>query len=225
MKKLFTTLMMVVVAFSFCNAQQDYKDFIKERKATAKFTKEQLKEKVTKDARKAAKQLKKEGWKTSPGVLPMDRQLDKSYNMQYEVDITTGFPKYIKGEATSIGGNYDAAKMQAINLAKTELAGNISTEVGALIESRVANTQMDKQEAASTANSVMASKNLIAQRVGQVITVIELYRDLPNGNKEVRVMVMYNADMAKAAAKQAIREDMDKRGDKLANKLDEILGY
>ncbi len=219
------SLLTVLVSVSVLAQEQDYKDFMKERKAMSKFTKEQLNAKASKDARKAAKQLKKEGWKVVPGGLPLEKQLDKVYLMQSEVDLRTGFPLYIKGEAMSTGGNYDAAKMQAVNLAKIELAGNISTEVAALIETRVGNNQMGQEEAVSTTESVMGAKNAIAQSIGRTIIALELYRDLPNKNKEVRVMIMYNSEMAKAAAKQAIREDLEAKGDKLLEQLDNVLGF
>lgn len=227
MKKILLILLLAVITVSFCNAQNsdEYKAFMKERKEVAKFTKEQLNEKVSKDARKAAKQLKKEGWTVAPGSLLIEKQLDRVYSMQFETDLTTGFPKFIKGEAMTTGENYDAAKMQAVNLAKIELAGNIQTEVAALIESRVANKQLDPQEAVSTSESVMGAKNAIAQSIGQTIIALEIYREFHNKNKEVRVMILYNAEMAKAAAKKAIREDLEKKADKLVDQLDNILGF
>ncbi|MDE6036984.1 MAG: hypothetical protein K2G05_01830, partial [Duncaniella sp.] len=100
------------------------KEQIKERKELAKQTKKQLGEKASKTARKEAKKLAKEGWTVSPGALPMEKQLDKSYMMQYEYD-KDGFPQFIMGEAMSVGGNYDAAKMQALELAKQNLAGQV----------------------------------------------------------------------------------------------------
>ena len=229
MKKTLHFLMtaILLLAFtSFCNAQEkSYKEFMKERKEMQKFTKDQAQAKASKDARKAAKQLQKEGWKVAPGGLPMEKQLDRLYEMQYEIDLETGFPKFIKGEAMSVGGNYDAAKMQSVNLAKIELAGNISTEVGALIESRVDNNQLDPEEAVSVTESAMAAKSLIQQKIGRTIIALEVYRDLKNKNKEVRVVIMYNSEMAKAAAKDAIREEMNKKSDKLAEQLDDILGF
>lgn len=210
-----------------CHAQNadDYKNLIKERKAMASFTRDQMKAKVSKDAKKAAKQLTKEGWTVPPGALPLERQLDRVYTMQYELDMNTGFPKYIRGEAISVGENYDAAKMQATALSKIDLAGNIQTEVAALIETRVGNKQLSPEQAASVSNSVMGAKNMISQSIGRTITGLEVYRKLHNGNKEVRLLVLYNSDMAMAAAKKAVREDMEKKADKLVEQLDKILGF
>ena len=168
--------------------------------------------------------MTKEGWTTAPGALPMEKQLDKSYTMQMEYD-NDMCPKYLMGEAMSIGENYDAAKMQALELAKQNLAGQIQTEVTALIENTVANKQLQPEEAASVIQSISAGKNLISQSIGRVITVVEVYRSTNNKNKEVLVRIAYNSDMAKKATKEAIRSDLDKKGENMQKKLDELLGW
>lgn len=194
------------------------------RKSIYKASKQELNEKATKSARKEAKKLTKEGWRTAPGALPLDKQLDKSYLMQMEYDEDM-YPKYMMGEAMSIGENYDAAKMQAIELAKQTLAGQIQTEITALIDNNVANKQLSAEEAESVTQSILAGKNLISQSIGRVITVVEVYHTLKNKNKEVLVRVAYNGQMAKAAAKKAACQELEKRGDDLQKKLDELLGW
>lgn len=227
MKKLFTSFSLLIIALCVGYAQttSDYKAFIKERKAMASFTKDQMKAKVSKDAKKAAKSLAKEGWMVAPGALPLERQLDRAYTMQYEFDMNSGMPKYIRGEAQTVGENYDAAKMQANALAKIDLAGNIQTEVVALIESQVENNQMAPEQAASVSQSVMEAKNIISQSIGRTIIAVEIYRQLPNKNKEVRLQLFYNTEMALEAAKKGIREEMSKTADKLVDQLDSLLGF
>lgn len=195
-----------------------------ERKEIYKASKAELNTKATKAARKEAKKLRKEGWTSAPGALPIERQLDRSYLMQMEFDENM-YPKYLMAEAMSIGGNYDAAKMQAIELAKQNLAGQIQTEVTALIENTVANKQLDAEQAESITQSILAGKTLISQSIGRTITVVEVYRTLPNKNKEVLVRIAYNGDMAKKVAKKAIQEDLEKKGNDLHKKLDELLGW
>lgn len=204
--------------------QQNAKEQRRERMELAKASKKEMNEKASKAARKEAKRLTKEGWKTAPGALPLDKQLDRSYMMQYQYD-EDGYPKFIMAEAMSIGGNYDAAKMQALELAKQNLAGQIQTEVTSLIENTVANEQMDQSEAESVTRSVMAGKNLISQSIGRVIPVVESYRVVNGNNREVLVRVAYSMDMAKAAAKKAVKKDLEQRGDALHEKLDQLLGW
>lgn len=225
MKNLTKVLLAVFLLGLPCSiSAQITKEQQKERKTILKASKSELNNKASKAARKEAKKLKKEGWTTAPGALPIDKQLDKSYMMQYEYDSDL-YPKYIMGEAMSVGGNYDAAKMQALELAKQNLAGQIQTEVTALIENTVANKQLDEGDAASITQSILASKNLISQSIGRTIPVVEVYRTLQNKNKEVLFRIAYNSDMAKKVAKDAIKKDLEKKGDELHNKLDELLGW
>ena len=223
MRKLF------VCAFAFLCltanvTAQTVKDIRKERQEIRKASKKDLNEKATKTARKNAKKLKKEGWITVPGALPLEKQLDKSYLMQMEYDEDM-YPKYLMGEAMSIGENYDAAKMQALELAKQNLAGQIQTEVTALIENSVANKQLANEDAASVTQSIMGAKNLISQSIGRTMTVMECYRVKTNKNKEVLVRIAYNGAMAKAAAKRAIQEELNEKSEEIHKKLDEILGW
>ncbi len=44
-------------------------------------------------------------------------------------------------------------------------------------------------------------------------------------NKEVLVRVAYNAEMAKEAAKKAIRAEMEAKGDQMHEQLDKVLGF
>lgn len=215
--------LMLVGTFTVASAQIT-KEQKKDRQEIYKSSKSQLNEKATKAARKEAKRLTKEGWHAAPGALPLERQLDKSYLMQMEYDQNM-YPKYLMGEAMSIGESYDAAKMQAIELAKQNLAGQIQTEVTALIENTVANKQLQPEEAASVVQSVSVAKNLISQSIGRTITVTELYRTKQNKNKEVLVRIAYNGDMAKAAAKKAVREQLEDKGEELHKKLDDLLGW
>lgn len=200
------------------------KEQLQERKELQKMAKNELKQKASKDARKEAKRLQKDGWQIAPGSLPIEKQLDRVYIMKYEIDDDM-FPKWIMGEAMSIGENYDAAKIQAIALAKQNLAGEIQTEVTALLENSVDNKQLSAEQAASLAKTISAGKQLISQNIGRTITVIEMYRTLQNKNKEVRVQIAYNSKMAKEAAKKALRDDLEKQDNDLGKKLDEILGW
>lgn len=200
------------------------KEQIKERKEIQKAAQADLSKKVSKAAKKEAKSMKKAGWLVTPGALPIEKQLDRSFTMQMEYDETL-FPKYIMAEAMSIGETFDAAKMQAMELAKQNLAGQIQTEVAALVENSVANKQLSQEEAASVTKSIAAGRTLIIQSLGRVIPVVEVYRPLQNKNKEVLVRLAYNSDMAKAAAKAAVRRNLESGADGLQQRLDDILGW
>lgn len=175
-----------------------------------------------KEAKKESRSFEKDGWVISPGSLPLELQFQEAYKMLTEKD-ESGYPKYILGEAMSVGETYDAAKAQALELAKLNLAGAIQTEVVTLVENSLSNNQLSSDEAASITKTVMANKQFISQSIGRVIAVVECYRDLKNKNKEVYVRIAYNAEMAKNAAKKAIKEDLEKEGEDLQKKLEELM--
>ena len=227
MKKFLMVATALIVAFGTCFAvdKSELKEIRKERQLVRKMSKKELNEKATKDARKQAKVLKKAGWIVSPGTLPLEKQLDRAYLMENEFDEDL-FPKYIMANAQSVGGNYDAAKTAAQSLAITNLAGQIQTEVTALVENTVANKQLEANEAASIVETVMSSKNLISQSIGRTLPVMECYREVKKGgNKEVLVRIAYNGEMAKAAAKKIVRDELEKKGQDLHDQLDKVLGF
>ena len=219
MKKFLTVAMALIIAcgVSFADTK-DQKEIRKERQEITKLAKKELNTKVGKVVKKEAKRLKKEGWQVKPGALPLEKQLERAYLMQYEYDEDL-FPKYIMGEASSVG------ETAALSLAITNLAGQIQTEVTALIENTVANKQLDPEDAASVVESVMASKNLISQSIGRTIPVMECFRINSKKNNEVLVRIAYNSEMAKQAAKKAIRQDLEEKGKKLHGQLDQVLGF
>jgi len=222
MKKIMMVAMALIVASSVCFADNSE---LKERKALREANKKELNAKASKSAAKEAKKLAKQGWMVSPGALPLEKQLDQVYLMQMEKDENYN-PKFIMAEAQSIGQNYDAAKASAINLAKTNLAGAIQSEIAAIIDNTVANKQLEAGEAATIVETVQASKTLISQSLGRTLTVTECYRDVKkNGNKEVLVRLAYSTETAKQAAKKIIQEELEKKGKDLHEQLNKALGF
>lgn len=221
MKKFLLFAMAVLLSCTLSFAQ-DAKEIRKERETISRLAKAELRARVDKNTKKEAKRLKKEGWVVSPGSLPLEKQLERSFLMEFEYNADM-FPKYIMGSAQSIAENYDAAKTSATSLAITNLAGKIQTEVTALIENTVASKQLSAEEAASITETVMASKYLISQSIGRTVVVVECYRVLKNKNKEVLVRIAYDGEMAKQAARDAVREELSKKGEKLHEQLDKAL--
>lgn len=224
MKKFFTVAIAIIVASVSCLAQTNADQIRQERNEIKKLAKKELSARVDKTTRKEAKRLQKEGWTVAPGALPLEKQLERSYLMEFEYNADL-FPKYIMANAQSIAENYDAAKVAATSLAITNLAGQIQTEVTALIENTVANKQLSAEDAASISETVMSSKNLISQSIGRTIVVVECYRILTNKNREVMVRLAYDGAAAKEITKKVIREELEKKGQNLHNQLDQVLGF
>lgn len=182
-----------------------------------------LRKKAIKNARKEAKKLEKEGFKTPVGKLPLAKQIETSWEKQAELDIN-GNPYWYIASSRIIGVNQSSAAMQATNTAKIELAGQIQTKVSQLIEAKVANDDMGQEEAAGLSNVVASSKSIIFSTLGRIIPLVEVYRTLPNQNVEVMVTIGYSIQEANKQAVNAIRKELEAKSEGLVKELDK-LGY
>lgn len=182
-----------------------------------------------KEQKNAAKELKQQvnalvadGWRVSPGQLSLSEQQKRANAIQKEMD-DEGFPKFISGSAQSIGNNYDAAKMQALEFAKQDAARKIQSEVAGIVENDLANVQLSPGEAESTAKTILAGKSTFYQKLGRAIVLMECYRVLPNKNTEVMMVVAYDYKKTMSLLTSEIKKEIDARGKKLHEEVDKIL--
>jgi len=184
---------------------------------------DKIKERAIRSARREAKKYSRDGYMVPAGALPIEKQLEAAWKKQYETD-SKGYPVWYVGNAKSIGENYSAAKNQAMNLAKVEIAGLISTNVAALASNSVANQDLSREEAASVVKTVEASKNIIAQELGRVLSVFEIYKNLSNKNVEVQLRLCYNTEMANETTKKIIRKKLEDETSIAHEKLEKLMG-
>lgn len=218
----FTAFAMIISLNMNAQEKATGKDF-KEAQKHEKVLNKDLQKKAIKEARKEAKQLEKEGFRTPVGKLPLDKQLEASWQKQSEID-KAGNPYWYVASSRAVGGNQSSAALQATNAAKIDLAGQIQTKVSQLIEAKVANDDMGQEEAASLSSVVASSKSIISATLGRTIPLVEVYRTLPNKNVEVMVTIGYSTEAANKAAIKAIRNELAKKSEALAKEI-EKLGY
>lgn len=183
-----------------------------------------LNKKAMKKARKEAKKYKKAGFYVPPGALPMDIQLENSWKKQMLID-DEGFPKFIVATGNSVAESQTAAKIQATETAKLELAGTIATNVAALIENNIANQQLNLEDAASVTKTVAASKNIIAQELGRVLPLFEVYKRIGKENIECDIRLAYDSKTAYDMAKKVIRQSLEEQTEIMQEKLDKLMDF
>lgn len=175
------------------------------------------------EVRKEARDYEKEGYTVAVGAPTIRRQLVNAWMKEMETE-ENGYPKYIVATGNSVGETQIAAKLQATEAAKLELAGTLATNVAALIENNIANSQLNSEEAASVTKTVAASKNIIAQELGRVLPLVELYRNIGK-NKEANVRIAYNSELALELAKKVIRKSMEEETEILQDKLEKLMKF
>lgn len=188
-----------------------------------------IKNKAVKQARKEAKRLtKEEGWRVFPGDMPLDKALEKSWIMQYEEkpapDGTMG-ASHIWATGNGVAKTKSAAKMQAVELAKVELAGQLKTQVAALTTANIANAQLSGVDAETEQSIVQSAKNITSATLSQIKPVIVLYRSkiprkelkknnkqqLTSGTVEVQTMLFYDLYQADFQTRDAIKQELKEK--------------
>ncbi len=183
--------------------------------------KKEIKSKAIKQARKEAKKLKKEGFKVAPGQLPMEKQIENTWIKRYETD-DKGVKKWFVADARAVGETHSAAKLQAYEVAKVNLAGQIGTEVAGLIETNIANAQLNAEVAASVTETVATFKSLVGSKMGRTSTLFEADKTIGK-NTEIFVTIAYSYDEALNMAKDIIKKEMKDKMKVQSEQLNTIL--
>lgn len=173
----------------------------------AQYTAQQEKQ-IAKDAKKEAKKLKKEGWGVPAGNLPLESQLFQAYKLQAEVD-SDRQPKYNFGQAISGGSFYDAAKMQAVELARADLAGNILTDLTTIVSTKLENHQISSDKANSASEIIKEGEAVVSQKLDSPIPLIEIYRTLKDGTVEVQIRLAYDKEKGIRKGLDALNLDLE----------------
>ena len=190
---------------------------------TDKDLKKDVASRAIRSARKESKKYARDGYYVAPGAPLLDKQLERAWMRQFETN-DKNEPKYIMATGNSVGESQTAAKLQAMETAKLEMAGQINTQIAALIENSIANQQLNNEEAASVTKTVAASKNLIAQEMGQVIPMVEMYKKIGK-NTEANVRLAYNMATAFDVAKKVIRKNLEEETKIAHEKLEQLMKF
>jgi hypothetical protein len=248
MKKALVIFSALFLLFTFASIDADAqtKKEIKQTRKALMAKRDQyrklIKDKAVKQARKEAKRLEKEeGWRVFPGDMPLEKALEKSWSYQYEEkpdpDGNLG-PAFIWATGNGVAKTKSAAKMQAIELAKVELAGQLKTHVAALTTSNIANAQLSGVDAETEQLIVQSAKSITSATLSQLKPVIVLYRSsipkkerkknnkqqLAPGTVEVQAMLfydLYQADIqVRDEIKKTLKEKMKDNEDELKKLMD-----
>lgn len=221
MRTLITAMIAFFVAINV--SAQDYKHIYQEQKKLTKLTQNALKTKVSKLAAKEAKKMEKEGWQAMPGKLPIERQLDRLYNAQYELD-EEGKLKYVVGTGIATASSFSAAQISSSSSAREQIASNMGASLTSLVDERIQSQQFTTVEAATIQEMSNRSKQIFSQNLSNTEVMMEVYRKLSNGNIEVQTSIMYNSKDIQKVVRESVKREFEQKGLETAT-LDEKLGW
>lgn len=218
MKTLNYFLIGLVVTLASCGTskQNNSKTALENnREQRAELVKE-VESKPFKFAREQADEYKKEGYKIFLGGLPMDKQIENATLKATDND-------YVVGNAMVTAGTVTAAKSQAMHVAKLEIANQTFSKIAAGIKNSLENSEISTNDAKSLNKFLQASQELIVADLGQVEKEIEIYRELPNGNIRLIMVVSYSSTYALESVRQQMLKKMENETQELHQNLEKIL--
>lgn len=191
---------------------------------TDKEIKKDISSKAIKTARKQAKKLMKEGWDVVPGSLPLEKVLEKAM-MKAEEETAKGGKRYIFADGNGVGETKTAAEMQALTVAKLELARLVESNVNALLDANLANQQINNEDASSITRTLANSKELISAQLGYVEPTFKIYRIPANPkNSEVQIRLFYDVEQSLQIAKKVIQKELKDKLKVNEEQLNKMMG-
>ena len=130
----------------------------------------------------------------------LDQQI-RSKKVQLEED-ADGNTAWQIGAASSRGSVYDAARMQAMVLAKTELANAISANVTAKYASEAANKQLGGSVESMVETAMKSQQVTVDQKLSNPRVLFEAYQTLPDGSVEVNIRLAIKKKLIEDAANE-----------------------
>ncbi len=178
--------------------------------------------KPTKEARKEAKKLMKEGWRVPPGGRSIEQQIMQSHLCEMESMKTEAgmlVPRYIQGNGTSKAAVYNAAYAAARAMAQTEVATSLSAKIAAVMELQMENSWESVGANTSVTDEfhfALKSTNIAKASLRGAVTLVAMYRQLADKSYEVTVRLAYDKVQLQADLKRNLQQDLGLEGEAAA---------
>ena len=225
MKKIFSFVFAAFMATTLSFAQNDIEqslELAKKKTQLDDFNKKSLNEKATKDARKEAKKLTKEGWTVPVGELSVEKQIMRGHLMREELmtnDKGLTVNKYFFGHGLNIGGSYNAAYATARNAAILDIASQIKTRIVSIMQAKIDNNQQTAITTQSIDKFNSRAKAIVDENLTDLTPVSTVYRVTKNNMYEVMVDIAINKADFQARIQDKLREQMEEEGDELLESI------
>ena len=224
MKKLSTIVVAAILAVS-ANAQSA-SDLARQQQELNNIMRKSLNEKPTKDAKKQAKELKKQGWTVPAGERSVEQQITESQFISAELMTDeNGAPtkRFIQHTGVSTAGTYNAAYAAGRANAQVEIANMIEAEIASAMQGKLDNEEQNSVSAITVEKFNQRVKAIVHESLSNSIPVLAIYRVLPNKNFEVQVRIAFDKKEVSARLLRALQKELELEGDQLNRLIDEVL--
>lgn len=156
--------------------------------------------------------------------LPIFDQLVDIRMKEKEAD-AAGIRKYIVSYQFVTARTFSGAQSQGDALARVRIAQAMGTSVAMLINEAVANHEISAKEGETYQLHVENAKQMVSQKLGRTVKILEIFQELSNGNVRVRIGVVYDMKAAISIEREVILEELKKESDINKAQLEKILGF
>ncbi|MCQ2113473.1 MAG: hypothetical protein MJY52_00200 [Bacteroidaceae bacterium] len=228
MKKIIIMAVMALLSNASIFAQTA-KDLAKQQRELNEINMKLLNSKPSKDAKKQAKKLIKDGWIVCAGDKTIAKQITETQLLGEELmadELGNPTKRYIIRSAQSIAGTFDAGIAAARSNAQVELAAMLETKVAAALESKLDNQQNSAITAITVDKFHERAKAIIDASLTNTRTLLSIYRVNKQNNYEVQVQVAFDKKELAARLKRNIKKELEQEGDEELNDIvDSVLAH
>lgn len=219
--------MMTAILAVGVNAQSAA-DLARQQQELNSIMRKSLDAKPTKDAKKQAKELKKQNWTVPAGERSIEQQITESQFLSAELMTDeNGAPtkRFIQHTGVSTAGTYNAAYAAGRSNAQVEIATMLETEIAAAMQAKLDNAQQNAVNATTVEKFNQRIKAIVHESLSNAIPVLAIYRVLPNNNFEVQVRIAFDKKEVSARLKRALEKELEMEGDQLNGMVDDALNH
>lgn len=221
MKKIISIVVMAIMFVAGAQAQSAI-DMNRQQNELNGILRKTLNAKPTKEAKKEAKQLMKQGWSVPAGERSIEQQITESQLLGAEVMADeNGAPtrRFIQHTAVTVAGTYNAAYATGRANAQAEIANMLATEIAAAMKGKLDNSQQNTITATSVDKYNQRIRSIVHESLTNSIPVLSMYRTLPNNNVEVQVRIAFDKKEVTARLKRNLQKELEVEGDELDGML------
>lgn len=225
MKKIMILLAVAMMTTLSVNAQSAI-ELAKQQRELNDINMKLLNAKPSKDAKKQAKEFKKQGWQVNAGDNTIEKQITESQLMSKELMVDEAgnrCTRYIQAPGQTTAGSFNVAYAAARNNATVQLAATLEQQVAAAMQTVIDNAQSSSISAVTVDKFHERAKTIVDASLSNSIPVLCLYRVLNNGNFEVMVRMAYDKKEFAAKLKRKMQKELEIEGDELNKLVDQVL--
>ena len=224
MKKIFSFMVMALIATT--SFAQSATQLAKQQAELNAIHMKMLNAKPTKNAKKQAKELKKEGWTVPAGEKSIEQQITESqlYGAELMTDENGNTTKrFILETAVQTAGTYNAGYAAARANAQAELAAMLKTQIVSAMQGKLDNSQNSSVSAVTIDKFNQRSRVIVDETLSNSLPVLAVYRRLQNNNFEVQVRIAFDKKELTARLKRNMQKELESEGDNLGSLVDEVV--